>query len=252
MMFLKRLCGAGFLLFAVLTACISCSTKINGEIHNDGRAELVLNSVLPPAMSGLLKNLAVRSGAENGAPILDAALLNKALARMTGVETASLKNTAENRVEGGIIISDIDLFLNRSAAFSATDSAKRISFAVWEQTPYGGSFKITMNRDTGRQFLSLLTPDIIDYLSALMAPVATGEIIDKAGYLELAASVYGKAIADELSRAELLLAIGFPGPVEYTSGGTYRGNNTEFKIPLIDLLVLDKPVVYEVRWTPWR
>jgi hypothetical protein len=251
--FLRRLPAAGIFIFAALAACISCSTRLNCEIHGDGRADMVLNSALLPAMNGLLKNLAARSGGENDAPVLDASLINKALARMTGIESAALRNTAENNMDGRIVISNIGLFFNHAAdAVSKQNAIKQIPLAVWEQTPYGGSFKAAINRDTGQQLLSLLTPELVDYLSALMAPIATGEIIDKAAYLELVSSVYGKTIAAELPRAELLLAIDFPGPVEYISGGAYRGNHTEFKLPLLDLLVLDKAVVYEVRWTPWR
>jgi hypothetical protein len=251
--FLGKAPVAGIYIFALLTAFVSCSARINCEVYSDGRAELVLNNTLLPVMDGLLKNLAARSIEENGAPILNASLINKALERLTGIESASLRNTAENSAAGRIVISNIGLFFNRAAdAVSRQNAVRQIQFAVWEQTPYGGNFKMTMNRDTGRQLLSLLTPELADYLSALMAPIATGEIIDKSAYLELVSSVYGKAVADELTLAELLLTIDFPGPVEYISGGSYRGNRAEFKLPILDLLVLDESVVYEVRWTPWR
>jgi hypothetical protein len=250
--FLKKAPAAEFFIFAALMVFISCSTRLNCEIHSDGRADLVLNSALTPAMDGLLKNLAVRSRGDES-PALDASLLNKAFERITGIESAALRNTAENRVDGRIVISNIGLFFKHAAdAVSMQNAIKQAPFAVWEQGPYGGSFKAAINRDTGQQLLLLLTPELVDYLSALMAPIATGEIIDKAAYLELVGSVYGKAIAAELPRAELLLTIDFPGPVEYVSGGVYRGNHTEFKLPLLDMLVLDEAVVYEVRWTPWR
>jgi hypothetical protein len=251
--FLRKPPAAGIFIFAALAVCVSCSTRLNCEIYSDGRADMVLNSTLMPAMDGLLKNLAVQSGGENGAPVLDASLLNKAFELMTGIESAALRNTAENKVDGRIVISNIGLFFNHAADIvSRQNTIKHAPFAVWEQTPRGGSFKAAINRDTGQQLLSLLTPEFIDYLSALMAPIATGEIIDKDAYLELVGSVYGKTIAAELPRAEILLTIDFPGPVEYIYGGIYRGNHTEFKLPLLDLLVLDEALVYEVRWTPWR
>ncbi|MDR2659913.1 MAG: hypothetical protein LBC27_08015 [Spirochaetaceae bacterium] len=243
--FFKRQRGANVLLPLVLLICASCSTRINGEIHSNGRAEIIVKSSLQPVISNILKNLAARGG--GGKRILDAALLNRSISRMVGVEAATLDNTAGNSVEGRIVISDVRVFLN-----SAASAVKQGSFAYWEETPYGGSFKLNMTRDTGHTFLSLLAPELVDYLSVLMAPIATGEIIDKAGYLELLASVYGPAIADELTRSNLVLSIYYPGPVERMPFGTYRGNHTEFTIPLLDVLVLDVPIVYEVVWTSWR
>ena len=100
--------------------------------------------------------------------------------------------------------------------------------------------------------LLLISPDLLDYLSALMAPIVTGEVIGRDAYLELVASVYGKAIADEIRGARFLLNLGFPGPVESVAGGTGKGSHAEFSISLTDLLVLDSPLHYKVRWTPWR
>ncbi|MDR0409919.1 MAG: hypothetical protein LBH18_05935 [Spirochaetaceae bacterium] len=252
-MFLTKTRRAAVFLFAALTLCASCSTRLSGEIYSDGRAKLVLDSALLPAMSGLLKNFAARGG-NDSAVILDAGVLNKAFTLMTGIESSELRNVAGNRVEGTIVISNIGLFLNNSAGgLAAPDAAKQPEFAVWERKPSGGgAFNITINRDTGRQFLSLLAPELVDYLSALMAPVVTGEVINKVGYLELVSAVYGKAVADDLAAAELSIAVSFPGPVESVAGGTFRGSQTEFKMPLLDLLVLDTPVIYDVRWTPWR
>jgi hypothetical protein len=157
-------------------------------------------------------------------------------------------------VDGPIVVSNIETFLNNSTSKLPAGAGRQpAKFAVWERKPSGGgALNITISRDTGQQFLSLLAPDLVDYLSALMAPVVTGEVIDKAGYLELVSAVYGKAVAGDLSAAELSISVSFPGPVESVAGGSFRGSKTEFKMPLLDLLVLDKPVIYDVRWTPWR
>ncbi|MDR2803301.1 MAG: hypothetical protein LBB22_03305 [Treponema sp.] len=237
----------------VMASCISCSTRIDGEIHSNGSAGLKLSSILLPNISRLLKTLAVNGGSANEIPVLDAGLLNKAIARITGVETAALRNTAADSVDGRIAISSLSIFLGRlSGSLPVENSAKRVPFAVLKQTDYGGNLTVTINRDTGRDFLSLISTELLDYLSALMAPVATGEVISKTEYLELVASVYGRAIADELSQAKISLSIDFPGPVENVRGGTYRGSRVEFIIHLLDILVLDVPLVYEVFWTPWR
>jgi hypothetical protein len=238
------------LVFLVALFCVSCSTGIDGIIHSDGRAELVLQSALFPGMSRLLKSLGPQDSA---APVLNAALLNAAFAGLPGIETAALGNTPSGSIEGRITVADTARFFNGlSRTISARPRVKSPPFAIWEQTANGGRFAINLNLDTGREFVSLVSADLTDYLSALMAPVATGEVIDNAGYLELVSSVYGKAVADEIGRARLSVKLEIPGPIESVTGGTYRSNRAEFDIRLVDALVLAKPLFYEIRWTAWR
>jgi hypothetical protein len=86
------------------------------------------------------------------------------------------------------------------------------------------------------------------YLSALMAPIATGEALTKPEYLALVTSVYGKAIADEISSSSIRASVNFPGAIQRIKGGTYSGRRADFDIPLLDILVLETPLSYEVVW----
>jgi hypothetical protein len=67
-------------------------------------------------------------------------------------------------------------------------------------------------------------------------------------YLALVSSLYGQAVADEISQGSIRASISFPGPISAVKGGTWTGNRAGFDIPLADLLVLETPLVYEVRW----
>jgi hypothetical protein len=112
----------------------------------------------------------------------------------------------------------------------------------------GGRSTINLSLDSGPQILALISPDVSDYLAALMAPLATGEKMTKAEYLALVGTVYGRGIADEIAGAAVRVAIDFPGPVQRAVGGTFSGRRAEFAIPLLDLLVLETPLSYEVAW----
>jgi hypothetical protein len=238
------------LVFVAALFCISCSTDINGVIRADGRAELVLNSALFPGMNRLLRSLGPQ---DNAAPVLDATILNDAFAAMPGIETAALRNTPSGGVDGRIMAANAAQFFNGlSRAASSKNAVTSPPFAVWEQTANGGRLTVNLNRETGREVITLVSTDLADYLSALMAPVATGEEINKTVYLELVSSVYGKPVADEIDRARLSIKLDFPASVESVTGGKYNGNRAEFEIPLIDTLVLDRPLFYEIRWKSRR
>jgi hypothetical protein len=81
-----------------------------------------------------------------------------------------------------------------------------------------------------------------------MAPLATGEVLSRAEYLDLVASVYGRPVADEIAGGRIRASIDFPGPVGAVRGGTFSGKRAEFDIPLLDLLVLEQPLNCEVTW----
>jgi hypothetical protein len=156
-----------------------------------------------------------------------------------GVARVSLTNTGPSALEGAVQISDINRFL------AVGDVGGFVSF---EQGRNGGSCEISISRDNGPVILALLSPEISDYLSALMAPLATGEELSKPEYLQLVASVYNRAVSDEIAGSRIRASIDFPGQVTSVRGGTFSGRRANFDIPLLDLLVLETPLSYVVRW----
>jgi hypothetical protein len=163
------------------------------------------------------------------------------MAKAPGVKTVSFHNRGPAAIEGDLGISEIQTFL----ALPKTQSG----FIHYEKIgSTGGKIAISVNIDTGPKIVSLLSQDAADYLSALMAPVSTGEPLTQAGYLGLVESVYGKGIAEELRGAVIRADIVFPGEITAIRGGTASGNRADFTIPLLDLMVLNPPIQYEVIW----
>ncbi|MDR0451261.1 MAG: hypothetical protein LBH26_08350, partial [Treponema sp.] len=119
---------------------------------------------------------------------------------------------------------------------------------VLEESAAGGRLRLSLNRELGPDILSLISPGVTDYLSALMAPIATGEELSQAEYRELVASIYGKPVADEISGASIRASVDFPGRIRSIRGGRSSGRRAEFDIPLLDILVLESPLVYELTW----
>jgi hypothetical protein len=200
-----------------------------------------------------MERLLTSISSKGGGHIFDAAMLNRNFAAMPGIEASALRSAGRGGLEGSIVVSSLTQFLDSAAdTIASKTGGKKFSAIALEHSAAGGSLTIDLNIDNGQELLLLISPDIVDYLSALMAPVATGEVIGRDAYLELVASVYGKAIADEIRGAQFLLNLVFPGSVESVNGGTGKGSHAKFTIPLADLLVLDRPLHYYVRWTPWR
>jgi hypothetical protein len=225
----------------------ACTARINGSLSEDGQADLQIYAALEPRMTMLLTGLAAMSGAQPGAPLLDGSAITASLAAAPGVDSVSLQNTSAVSIEGPITVSKVSDFL------AAGNTQNFITFhsnppAVGSATASGGRCSINLSRATGPEILTLISPEVSTYLTALMAPLATGEALKKAEYVSLVTSVYGKGIADEISQAYIRASIDFPGTIRSVRGGTFSGRRAEFNIPLVDILVIEAPVRYEVVW----
>jgi len=228
-----------FSLLAVFTFLLSCSGRITGQLNQDGSGSLQISAGLEPNMIALIRSVGAMSGGQ-AAPLLDAAAINRSLQAMPGVATAALRNTGQEKIEGTVGVSRIGDLLNAGAD----------RFARYE-APAGatpGRLAFRLERSSAPRLLAQLAPGAVDYLSALMAPAATGEALSKEAYLALVESIYGKPLALEIASSRVTAAITMPNTVKSVKGGTSSGREARFDIPLTDLLVLERPLDYEITW----
>jgi len=190
-------------------------------------------------MIALVRSLGSLGGGQS-ASLLDAAAFNRSLQTAPGVATAALRNSSQEKIEGTVGISRIGDLLNAGAD----------RFVRYE-APSGtspGRLGVRLDRGSAPRLLAQIAPETVDYLSALMAPAATGEALSKEEYLALVESVYGKALALEIAASRVTAAITMPNTVKSVKGGTSSGREARFNIPLADLLVLERPLDYEITW----
>ena len=227
------------LLLAVVLSFSSCATQISGSLQADGRADLNIFAALEQRMSALIMALAAGAGIPPGTVILDGPTIAASMAAAPGIASVSLANTSPVSIEGQVQASHVGDLLAGGGA----------DFITFERTAGGGGrFTASLDLASGRAILDLISPDIANYLAALMAPVATGEVMTRSEYLGLVGMVYGAGIAEEISGATIRALIDFPGPIQSVRGGTFSGRRAEFAIPLLDVLVLETPLSYEVVW----
>jgi len=216
---------------------LSCAAGIQGNISSNGSSSVNIKMSLEPAMTVLLQKMAA-AGGQTG-QILNAAEMAASFSGAPGVSSVTFGNTSSTSVSGELKISKIGDFL------TAPNSG---GFIVFDQEKAGGKCVININRKDGPKILKLLSAEISDYLNALMAPIATGEEMTKSEYLELVASFYSKPVSDEIASSMIRASVDFPGAITGVKGGTFSGKKASFNISLLDLFVLETPLVYEVTW----
>ena len=224
--------------FSAILTFFSCTARIDGNITANGSAVMTVNMSLGQRMTALIRSMAAAGGQEN-IQILDGQAISKSMSQAPGIDSVSLKNTSQTAVDGQVKISKMNLFLNE---------VKGKEFINFEQGSAGGKCVFSVNIDNSQIILGHLSKDVSDYLNAIMAPAATGEKMTKTEYLEIVASFYNKGISDEIAASRVRVSIDFPGAVTSAKGATFSGKKAVFDIPLLDLLVLETPLIYEVNW----
>jgi hypothetical protein len=228
-------------LFLAVFPLFSCATRIDGSLALNGASQLSVNTALMPRITSLVRTLASAGGQENSLILNGPALAKSMTDSSSGNVTASFKNISPSAIEGNLNIKNINRFLS-----SLSGEAEK--FVEFEQGKNGGKCKFYIDLKGGCEILNLISPEIAAYLSVLMAPVATGEEMTKTEYLALVSSVFSKAVSDEITAARLRISVSFPGQVTTATGGKFSGKTAEFDIPLLDILVLETPLTYEVSW----
>ena len=229
-----------FLIFVVLMPLLSCTAQIKGSLERSGQADLHISASLEPGITRFIRTLSAAAGTAHQGPILNGPAISKSMAAAPGIASVFLNNTTAEKIEGPVKISRIGDFLKHGEA---------AGFIGFEQEAAGrGRLTISINRNSAPDILTFISPDIIGYLEALMAPIVTGENLTNAEYLGLIFAFYGKNIADEISKATIRASIDFPAAVQSMRGGTSSGRRAEFAVPLVDILVLEAPLQYEVIW----
>lgn len=243
--------SAAFLPAFAFAACLlGCSARLDASLRPDGGASVSVRAGLEPRTAALLANLGSFGGGGGGAPgPLDAALLSRSLKAAPGVAAASFRNPDARSVDGTVSATDLSRLFAAAPGSSSGAGADPSSPLFKVRTgPSGGSFEATLDRASAPALLASLSPEVEDALVALMAPVATGEEIAVAEYLEAVGSMYGPDVAAEISKSRLVLEVALPGPAASVRGGKADGARAKFDLALADILVLEKPVSIGATW----
>ena len=219
---------------------VSCSAHISGTIYENGSADVSIRASLEPKTAALLKSFSQDPGDFS----IDGAAIGKSMISTPGIGSVQFRNIDPSTIDGTIKINKIDDFL--VAGESKIDAYR---LAKYTQNTGGGSLSISLDLAKGPELISLFSSDVADYLSAIMAPIATGEVLTVQEYLGLVTSVYGSGVSNEIKNAMVAISFSMPGTVKSVKGGTFVKNQANFSVPLTDLLVLEKPVLYEIVWT---
>lgn len=224
-----------FGLMSVLASLSACSFSMVATLRSDQQVDLSYTGAIKPKVAALLSDLG-GTAKSSDRPLISAASVTASLQKIPELSQIVAKNQVPQGLEGRLRVANPEKL------------SQRFPFVTQKLGSGASLFSLTLSRETTPQLLSLFTAEVRDYLDALMAPIASGEKQTSGEYLALLTSVYGKTIAQEIESSLISLEIQVPGTITQVIGGTWTGNRAVFNIPLVDLLVMQKPLVYQISW----
>ncbi len=241
---MKHLSHTIALLPLAIAALASCTARYDAVLREDGSARITVSASLTNSALRLAENLAAfTSGptqASSASPI-DAASIGSSLRGAPSVSSVNMSNGADGSLSGSFTVKSLEALL--------ADRLPGKNPILFRSSASGGSVSLRLDKESVPELLLLASPELNDWLTALFAPIATGEALSKEEHHSLLAAFYSEALANDLYASKVTLALSLPGPVATISGGTARGSSATFVLPMSDLLLMESPIQLSCSWS---
>lgn len=227
----------GFLVVMAMAILSSgCSARFEASIDRGGGALISAKVSVSPSVAAKLRALA---GAPETAPLFDPAAVKAGLSARKGVTSVSASRPDPDSLLVKVAVSDLSLLA------SAPDVSGIIGF-----DSEGGVRKLTisLSRDHGAELPGLFPGLDRDLVEALSPPALSGDDYSPAEYRDALATILGTKTLPALDAASIDIALHVPGEITAFKGGRVEGSTWRASIPLLDLLVLEKPIELSISW----
>lgn len=240
MVFTAAFClGAAFLVVALLFA--SCSTQASSVIKADGSARISVSAEIPEALAARLRKLASAGGSSTPPAFLDEGAIRSAIAKRPGLSILSLEKKGPYSLK-------LELSARSLEELAASPDIKKAGLLSISKGQGWTECRFRLTRGPNGALSTLmpgLDPDLLD---AISPPALEEDPVTVAEYKTMLRSVLGDKAMPAMEEAALKLSIAAPGAVLDSGGGSLSGSTLSARLPIIELLVLEKPVELWIRW----
>jgi len=221
-----------------LASLSSCAARVSARIGAAREAELSVTASLPPILAAKLRSL---PGAAKGVPLFDLAAVRAALLARPGLHIKSLSNPDQDSLAFSIAVDDLGRLL-ASPEFAGPGLLRLV------EAPGESELILHFERGRGAAVFALAPGLDQDMIDALSPPAMDEGDFTKAEYREMLGGILPAKAVAELDAAAVECSITFPADLVATVGGTAKGPTWTFSLPILDLLVLEKPLDLRARW----
>jgi hypothetical protein len=226
---------------AVLLLTVSCTMSNTIIIRGDGSGTVAVRVEISKLFKEYLVSMAEVSGqaeiAKEG-KLFDLKEIQKGFEGRPGVTVKRLASPKPESLEVDIAFRSIQ------EVFASDDALKSAGVITFSQANGAKTVKVHLDRANYKQ-TSTLFPGLSNPLFEGMGPQAN-DTITEAEYLEMIKFSLGDEGPALVKKSYIEIAIRPEGEIVSQTGGAVANGTVVFRIPLLRLLVLDKPLDYTV------
>lgn len=232
-------------LLVLLTLGTSCSGRLETSIRNDLSARMALRLEIPELLAARVRQLGSIS---SKAYLFDTVRLKEEFSGRTSIFLVDVSTPSTDSLTSVIWVPDI-------SAFASDKSLVPEGMITVRKIPASGKealrreVSINLTRENAAKAYKIFPGLDGKLLDSLSPPALDKEPISAADYrMNLETVIIGKKSMPAFDACSLDITITAPKTIAAAQGGSVQGQVFKAKIPLFDLLTLEKPIILSLSW----
>jgi hypothetical protein len=241
--YMRFLLKAG--LFILLFAMTSCTAKLETTIRNDLSARMALRLDIPELLSSRVRQI---SGISPQASLFDVDQLKKEFAGRFSIFLIDVSTTGPDGLTSIVWVPDlIALSKDRTLVPEGLISVKTIPGSG--TLPDQKELSVSINRKNASAAFKLFPGVDRKLLESMSPPALDPDPLSAAEYrMNLEQVIIGKRAMPAFDLCALDISLTAPKTIQSATGGTAQGQVFKARISLFDMLTLEKPIQFSLRW----
>ncbi|MCX8013290.1 MAG: hypothetical protein N3A02_03240 [Rectinema sp.] len=223
----------------------ACSGQLDAAVRSDGSVRAAISLSVPAVLGSRVRQFAGISATE---PLFNPELVRKEFAQRKGLTLVDISSPDSESMNSVVQVSDLAVLV----ADTKTVPDGMIQYRYIP--PRNGlsatrELAVRITRDNAAYMLKLFPGVNRKIIDSLSPPALEPDPVSAAEYrLNLEQVIIGKKNMPAFDACAVELNITVPRPIAIVTGGTFSGQVFRTRIPLFDLLTLEKPVEFSIRW----
>ncbi|MHB0897886.1 MAG: hypothetical protein ACYC1A_10100 [Spirochaetales bacterium] len=239
-----RMAALASALLAVL-ALASCSGRLETTIRNDLSARMSMRLEVPETLSARVRQI---GNIPAKAALFDTPKLKEEFAGRKSIFLVDVSSSSPDSLTSVIWVPDIEAFAADRSLVPADMIGLKAIPAAGSQ-PAQRELSVSLTRENAAAAFTLFPGIDGKLIDSLSPPALEKDPITAAEYrMNLETVIIGKKAMSAFDACALDISITTPKTILSSSGGTAQGQVFKAKIPLFDLLTLEKPIAFAIRW----
>lgn len=219
----------------------SCTVNQTLDIAADGSGTLATHAEVAPLLHDYLASLAEAGGGGlKDGRVFDPDAVRKSFQSRPGIIVQEVAAPTPSSLDLELAFDSLSFALQRQEALSIT------GVASLSDDENATTLWLRFDRSTWNA-LAALVPPLQNPIMQQLGPQGTGAVTE-ADYLSMISFSIGEAAPALLRKSFITLTVRPEGEILSQSGGTKNADSVVFRIPVLRLLVLDRPLQYSVTY----